>query len=213
MATTTRNTNAKADAADVKDNVNEATEATKQAGDKAVKAGNDIANEATEATRQVGDKAVEASRNATNAAQGAARETAARSEAFVNDTKKTVSEQLEKFSRGFEGLTQFNQENLDAIVKSSETVAKAAESIGSELSAYSKKAFEDGVAAAQDLASARTVTELFEKQTAYAQTAIEGWVHQATKMNEIYIAAAKDISAPLGRRVTAATEAFRGFNA
>jgi hypothetical protein len=55
------------------------------------------------------------------------------------------------------------------------------------------------------------VTELFEKQTAFAQVAFEGWVSQATKMNEIYVAAAKEITAPLGARMTAATESMKSF--
>jgi phasin family protein len=133
-------------------------------------------------------------------------------ETFVADTQKTVTEQFEKLSKGLEGLTSFGQENVDALVKSSEIAAKAAEGIGSEISAYQKKAFEDGVAAAQDFAAAKTLTELFEKQTAYAQTAFEGFVSQATKMNEIYVAAAKDITAPLGARVSAATEALKTFS-
>ena len=151
------------------------------------------------------DKTIDA---ATNVMQ----EATAKVETFVADTQKTVTEQFEKLSTGFEGLTTFGQENVDAIVKSSEIAAKAAEGIGTEISAYSKKAFEDGVAAAQDLASAKTMTELFEKQTSYAQSAFEGFVSQATKMNEIYVAAAKDISAPLGARVTAATEALKSFS-
>lgn len=137
---------------------------------------------------------------------------AAKAETFVADTQKTVTEQLEKLSKGLEGLTAFGQENVDAIVKSSEIAAKAAEGIGTEISAYSKKSFEDGVAAAQDFASAKTLTELFEKQTSFAQASFEGFVSQATKMNEIYVAAAKDISAPLGARVTAATEALKTFS-
>ncbi|MER2509283.1 phasin family protein [Amaricoccus sp.] len=136
----------------------------------------------------------------------------AKVETMVADTQKTVTEQIEKFTKGFEGVTAFGQENLDAVVKSSEIAAKAAEGIGTEISAYSKKAFEDGVAAAQELASAKTITELFEKQSAYAQSAFEGWIHQTTKMSEIYVAAAKDITAPIGARVTAATEKFKSFS-
>ncbi|HMQ94045.1 MAG TPA: TIGR01841 family phasin [Amaricoccus sp.] len=136
----------------------------------------------------------------------------AKVETIVADTQKNVTEQFEKLSKGFEGLTAFGQENLDAVVKSSEIAAKAAEGINSEISAYSKKAFEDGVAAAQDLASAKTMTELFEKQTAFAQSAFEGFISQATKMNEIYAAAAKDISAPIGARVTAAGDAVKSFS-
>jgi phasin family protein len=159
-------------------------------------------------TRTAKAAADQATIDVTNVMQDAT----AKVESFVADTQKTVTEQFDKLSKGFEGLTTFGQENVDAIVKSSEIAAKAAEGIGTELSAYSKKAFEDGVAAAQDLASAKTMTELFEKQTSYAQSAFEGFVSQATKMNEIYVAAAKDITAPIGARVTAATDALKSFS-
>ena len=139
------------------------------------------------------------------------RDASAKTETLVADTQKTMTEQLEKFSKGFEGFTAFGQENVDALVKSSEIAAKAAEGIGSEVSAYSKKAFEDGVAAAQDIATAKSMTELFEKQTAFAQSAFEGFVHQSTKMNEILVAASKEITAPIGARVTAATEKMKTF--
>ena len=128
-------------------------------------------------------------------------------ETFVSDAQKSASDHFEKFSKGFEGLTSFNQDTVDAFVKSSEIATKAAEGIGNEITAYSRKAFEDGIAAAQSFAAARTVTELFERQTSYAQNAFEGFVSQATKMNEIYVAAAKDITAPIGARFSAATEA------
>lgn len=139
-------------------------------------------------------------------------EATAKVESLVADTQKNLTEQFEKFSKGFEGITAFGQENVDAIVKSSELAAKAAEGIGSEVAAYSKKSFEDGVAAAQDFAGAKTLTELFEKQTAYAQASFEGFVAQSTKMNEILVAAGKDIAAPLGARVTAATEKLKSFS-
>lgn len=160
------------------------------------------ANEAKNTTGKVAD-------DATNYA----RETTAKVENLMADSQKSMSEQIEKATKNFEGLTSFSQENIDALVKSSEIAAKAAEGIGSEISTFSKKAFEDGVAAAQDFAAAKTMTELFEKQTSYAQSAFEDWMHQATKMNEIYVAAAKDITAPLGQRMTAATGAFKGFSA
>ncbi|MBP6999949.1 phasin family protein [Amaricoccus sp.] len=135
----------------------------------------------------------------------------AKVESLVAESQKNLTEQFEKFSKGFEGFTAFGQENVDALVKSSELAAKAAEGIGSEIAAYSKKAFEDGVAAAQDFAASKTVSELFEKQTAFAQSTFEGFVAQSTKMNEIIVAATKDVTAPLGARVTAASEKFKSF--
>jgi phasin family protein len=156
-------------------------------------------------------KAAATTEAATDAAANMFQDATAKVETLVADTQKTVTEQFEKITKGFEGFTAFGQENLDAVVKSSEIAAKAAEGIGSEISAYSKKAFEDGVAAAQEFASAKTMTELFEKQTAFAQSAFEGFVSQSTKMNEILVAATKDVTAPLGARVTAATEKMKTF--
>ena len=132
-------------------------------------------------------------------------------EAVAADAHKLMNENIDKFSKGFGGFTAFSQDNMDALVKSSELAAKAAEGIGSEVSAYSKKAFEDAVSAVQEIASAKTMTELFEKQTAFAQSAFEGFVHQSTKMNEILVAATKDVTGPIGARVTAATEKMKSF--
>ncbi len=157
--------------------------------------------------------AAKAASNSTEEVATMVQEATAKVESMVADTQKTMGEQFEKFSKSLEGVTAFGQENVDALVKSSEIAAKAAEGIGSEISAYSKKAFEDGVTAAQEFASAKTMTELFEKQSAFAQSAFDGWMHQATKMNEIVAAAAKDISAPLGARLTAATDRMKSFSA
>ncbi len=182
----------------------------------------ELTDEITEAAASVESKVAEVSQvelptpvavsEITSEFKNVMQDTTTKVETLVAETQKTVSEQMEKFTKSFEGLTAFSQDNLDAVVKSSEIAAKAAEGIGSEISAYSKKAFEDGVAAAQELAQAKTMTELFEKQTAYAQSAFEGLMHQATKMNEIYVAAAKDITAPIGARVTAATEKMKSFS-
>ncbi|MEM9428880.1 MAG: TIGR01841 family phasin [Pseudomonadota bacterium] len=142
-----------------------------------------------------------------------ANQTTAKVEEFAADAQKSMKEGIEKMTKGFEDLGTFSQENMDAVVKSSEIATKAAEGIGSELTAFSKKSFEDTVAAAQDMASAKNLTELMEKQTAFMQSSFETMVAQMTKMNDIYVAAAKDISAPLSARFSAATETMKSYGA
>jgi phasin family protein len=137
----------------------------------------------------------------------------ATAEAFVADAQKSINEGMEKMTKGFEGAAAFGQDNIEAFIKSSEIAAKAAEGIGSEISAFTKKSFEEGIAAAQDFASAKTVTELFEKQTAFAQAAFDAFVKQSSKMTEIMTSAAKDITAPLSDRAAAATETVKGYTA
>jgi phasin family protein len=164
-------------------------------------------------TNKTARTAANEANEATQAGADVAKDAQARFGNFAADTQRNLTENFEKFSKGLEGVAAFQQDNVEAVVRSSEIAAKALEGIGSEITAFSKKSFEDGVAAAQDFASSKSVTELFEKQTAYVQHTFEGWLQQTSKMNEILAAAAKDISAPIGQRVSAASEAVRGFAA
>jgi len=147
-------------------------------------------------------------------AKTSAKKTASKAaEDFIADAQKTVSAQTEKLGQDFEKASSFGQETLDALKESGEIAAKAAEGLGAELTAYSKKSFEDSVAAAKDMAASKSVTELFEKQTAFATAAFEGFVAQATKFNESFAAGAKDASAPVSARVTAAASMVKTYTA
>jgi phasin family protein len=134
------------------------------------------------------------------------KEASAKAVSMTADAQKSLGDNLEKFSQRLQDLSSFNQQNLEALAKSSEIAAKALGSIGSEVAAYTRKSYEERLAAAQDISSAKTVPELIEKQTSFAQHAFEGWAQQAARMSEIYSSAAKDIVAPFGERVYAATE-------
>lgn len=134
-------------------------------------------------------------------------------EALAAGTQKAVTEQVEKLTKGFEGVTAFGQGNVEALVKTSEVAVKAVEGLNSEFSAFSKKSFDESVAAAKDLASAKTVSELMEKQTAFAQASVEHFVAQSTKMNELFAAVMKDVTAPWNARVAAATDMMKTFAA
>ena len=113
--------------------------------------------------------------------------------------------------KGFEEATEFGQKNVEALVKASELAAKAAESINEEITSFAKKSFEDSVTAAKDLASAKSATELLEKQSAFAQSAFEGFVAQANKMNEMFTTTAKEVTAPLNERFEAAGETMKSY--
>ena len=132
-------------------------------------------------------------------------------EDLTAEAQKTVEENMEKVSKGLEDATAFGQENMDAIVASSKIAVKAAEDINAELMAYSKKSYEESMAAAKELTSCKSVTEYFEKQNEFAKTSFDTFVAEATKLNEMYTAAAKDAFAPLNDRFVAATEMMKTF--
>lgn len=132
-------------------------------------------------------------------------------ETIAAEAQKTMEEGVEKLTKGFETASTFGQENVEAVVTSSKIAAKAAESLGAELAAYSKKTYEDGMAAAKELTSCKSVTEFVEKQTAFTKASFEGFVAEATKLNEMYAAAAKEAFAPLSARFTAAVETVKDY--
>ena len=132
-------------------------------------------------------------------------------EAINVETKKTMEEGVETMAKGIESATAFGQENVEAVVTSSKIATKAAETMGAEIAAYSKKAYEDSMAAAKELTACKSVTEFFEMQTEFGKTSVEGFVAEATKLNDMYSAAAKEAFAPLSARFTAAIETAKDY--
>lgn len=110
----------------------------------------------------------------------------------------------EKTARGFEAVAHFGQENVDAMIRSSDIVAKTAGRLNAEVVDYSKKSFEQTAAAARAIATARTVTEMMEKQADFARTSFDGFFRQAVRMNEMLADATREAYAPWNDRVSAA---------
>ncbi len=132
-------------------------------------------------------------------------------EEIAVETQKTVEEGVEKMTKGIENAASFGQENVEAVVTSSKIATKAAESLSAEIAAYSKKAYEDSMAAAKELTTCKSVSEFVEKQTEFGKISIEGFVAEATKLNEMYAAAAKEAFAPLNARFTAAAGIVKDY--
>jgi phasin family protein len=139
--------------------------------------------------------------------------TAKKVEETTIEAQKTMEAGIEKMTNGIESATTFGQENVEAIVTSSKITTKAAETVGAEIAAYSKKSYEDSMAAAKELTNCKSVSEFFEMQTAFGKASIEGFVAEATKLNGMYAAAAKEAFAPLNDRFTVASDTVKDFRA
>ena len=134
-------------------------------------------------------------------------------EEFTAEAKKTMEEGVEKMAKGVEDVTSFNQENVEAVMTSGKVFAKATEEASAEIIAFSKKSYQDSMAAAKEISSVKSVSEFFEKQTSFAKSAFENYVAEATKLNDIYAAAAKNAFAPMNDRFTAAADMVKTFKA
>ena len=103
-------------------------------------------------------------------------------------------------------LNEQMMRELTALHTSMTAATKGAESVGSQAMNYAKRSAEDGVAAAKALATAKSMQEVVELQTAYARTALETYLAEMNRMSETVATSVKDSLAPLNERVTAVME-------
>ena len=124
--------------------------------------------------------------------------TAAGNQAFKEGVDKSLT-----------ALTEVNtlgKKNIEAAVESVTAATRGAEALSAQALAYSKKSWEDGVSAAQALASAKSVQEVIELQTAFAKTAMEAYLAEVTKATDTLSASVKDSFKPINERATAIVE-------
>jgi hypothetical protein len=98
--------------------------------------------------------------------------------------------------KNFEDLQTAGKVNVEATLKSFGALSKSGQAIAVELADYSKKTFEDGTAALEKLFGVKSFDKAIEVQTAYAKTAYEGFVAEASKLSELYADLAKETYKP-----------------
>jgi len=130
-------------------------------------------------------------------------------EKFQTAGAKAFREGVEKSVAGLSELNAQGKQNLEALVASASAAQKGAEALSTQAVAFSKKSWEDGVAAAQSMAQARSVQELMELQTTWAKSAAEAYLAEVTRATEIVTASVKDSFQPLNARVTASVETLQ----
>jgi hypothetical protein len=98
--------------------------------------------------------------------------------------------------KNFEDFQKLGKDNMDNAMKQFGSVSKNWQTIATEVADYSKKSFEHGSAALEQLLGAKSLDKAMEIQTDFAKTAYEGFVAQATKMGELYTEIAKESYKP-----------------
>jgi hypothetical protein len=98
--------------------------------------------------------------------------------------------------KNFDDIQKYSKDQVDSTMKAWGQVSKGVQTIATETADYSKKSFEEGSAALEKLLGAKSLEKAIEIQTAYAKSAYEGFVAQATKMGELYTELAKETYKP-----------------
>jgi len=118
---------------------------------------------------------------------------------------------FEGMTKGFEQFSSFGKGGLEAYVQAATVFAKTFERVNGEMFNFSKQQMEDGVAAFKAVSGAKSVHEAWELQTDFAKSALDAYVAQATKLNDLWLDAAKQAAEPFTSRFAEMTEKMQDF--
>lgn len=107
--------------------------------------------------------------------------------------------------KGFQDFQTMSKDSLDVAVTATTAWTKGMQAIATEIADYSKASFEQSTKLAEKAAKVKSVEAALEFQTSAAKSGYEGFISQANKIGELYVAAAKDAYAPIEKRVVKAS--------
>src|ERR1700722_8614468 len=96
-----------------------------------------------------------------------------------------------------EEMQKFGKQQLEAATAATTTFSKGLQEIATETTDYSKKAIAANTSVVEKLLGAKSVETAIQIQTDFAKSAYEGFVAQATKLNELYAKLAKEAFKPM----------------
>jgi hypothetical protein len=98
----------------------------------------------------------------------------------------------------FQDFQRAGQFEMTGYMRAMGDWTKSWQAIASEMTDYSKRSFEDGVATFQKLVTAKSMPEAMEIQTTYLKRAFEDYMRQLSKFGAMYQSFAKDAYKPVG---------------
>ena len=133
----------------------------------------------------------------------------ATAERFAETGNQAFKESVEKSLAAFADINAHSKRNLEAVVASVTAATKGAEALGAQVTAYSKKAAEDHIAATKTLTSAKSLQEAVEFQTAYAKSFLDSYLAEMNRWSDIVSGSVKESLRPINERVSAVVEQFQ----
>ncbi len=100
---------------------------------------------------------------------------------------------------GFQDFQNIGKVDMAGYMQAMGEWNKTWQTIATEMTDYSKRSFEEGVATFQKLATAKSLPEAMEIQTTYAKRAYEDYMRQMSKIGAMYQSVAQDAFKPVGR--------------
>jgi len=130
-------------------------------------------------------------------------------DAAVLTGTEAIKDGFEKAVKTYDQFLSFGKDNAEALLKSATAAGKGIEIINSEVFAYTRKFFEDGVSATKAVLSAKSFDEAVQLQSEFGKVLFQRQVEEATKIGELALSTARQTAEPMQARVAAAAEFVR----
>ena len=116
--------------------------------------------------------------------------------------KRRTLPMQEKLSNIAEEYQRLSKNGFDAAVHSFAEVNKSFQALTDEMTGYSKKVFDDGCHAWEQLVGAKSFDRVFEIQSQYAKKAYDDHMAEVSKLGEMYVNLARNAYKPVEQAVT-----------
>jgi hypothetical protein len=117
--------------------------------------------------------------------------------------------QMSDVQRFSDEVQKAGKDGFDTAVSSFGEVNKGLQAIAAEITAYSKKSFEDGTRAFEQLLGAKSLPQVIEIQSQYARMAYEAYIAELSKLGEMYAGLTRNAYKPVEQAAAKAGVAHR----
>jgi phasin family protein len=109
-----------------------------------------------------------------------------------------MHEELKNIGEDYQKLSK---EGFDATLRSLGEVNKGFQALTAEMTDYSKKAFDDGIHAWQQLLGVKSVDQALEIQTQYAKRSYDTYMAEMSKLGEMCVSLARNAYRPVEQTI------------
>jgi phasin family protein len=130
-------------------------------------------------------------------------------EALIADMNTRAKTAMEKSTKAFEQINEFNKGNVEAIVESSKIAATGLQTLGQGYAEYARKQFEGMTATMKGFAGIKSPTEFMKLHADFVRGQFDSMVAETSKNTEAMIKLAGDVAKPISNRVAVAAEKLK----
>jgi phasin family protein len=151
--------------------------------------------------------------DAINQTREAAQQTADQIRSAMGNANEQSKAAMEKSARIVEELADLTRGNVEALVASSKTAAKYAETLTQGAADYGRRSFEQASTALKSFAEVKSPTDFFRLQSDYARSAFDQMVAESARVSETMVKMSGDVAEPITSRYSVAAERMKALAA